>query len=318
LRFKIKITWKGVKKFLKMLLKAMGISLILTSLIVCLVMPFYTASRIERMLGIMYLRIGVMDLHYNMIYRDVTNLMVDGFLTIFENETHQNDFNKIVTETKKKQIEFNQQMLNITTTMQENIEVIVKRLKLKHNIDLAHLDEIKEANIIVRNRTSGYQGAGSHIKINETSYILTCEHLMGGKTDKMVGLLGEEREVKLEIVKYDKKKDIMLLKPVENLDIAHFEISKVAPKEGSEVIAVGNPNAMVDVITEGVVADITEEHYTVTNLIYFGNSGGSILYKGKIVGVVTNLRIYYGKNVFVNYGYANTLETINEFLKGIE
>lgn len=301
---KFKITKTGVKNALKILGKAIGRSLIITSLLIVVLTPIYMAKQVESYLGALSIRVELMDLEYYKIYRDLSILMRKGFETAFDNDN--------------KQLDFNQSIIDLNKSIMDNIDLIVARLNKKHSIDVDKIEDIKDANILIRNNSLGIQGSGSHIKIGEESYILTCAHLMKKDTNKLIGIIDSENRVTLKIVKYNKKIDIMLLKPVESMEnIPYLEISETFPLEGSEILVIGNPASMIDLVTEGVIAKINKNHYVVTNLIYFGNSGGCVLYKGKIVGIVNTLRVYHTQNVFVNYGYAVKLEIIKDFLDGV-
>ena len=54
-----------------------------------------------------------------------------------------------------------------------------------------------------------------------------------------------------------------------------------------------------------------------TNKIFYGNSGGAIVYRNRLIGVVTEFRMGLDFPMIVNYAYAVDLETVKEFLAGI-
>ncbi len=194
-----------------------------------------------------------------------------------------------------------------------------KDMKKLKRIDLPNIKNIKEANLIIRNITAGVSGSGTHIKIKGNSYILSVAHMIDKKTDKMYGIINDGTKYPLILEKIDKKNDLSLFKIKGINDLPYLELSKESPKAGSEIVIVGNPDSLEDIVTEGIIAKITKKGYIFTNLVFFGNSGGAILYKGKIIGVVSHLKTYLSfPVVYVNYGYGCNLKAIKHFLRYIK
>ena len=94
-----------------------------------------------------------------------------------------------------------------------------------------------------------------------------------------------------------------------------MEISTVEPKPGSDLVIIGNPARMKNVVTTGNLCKKVRGLYMFTNIIFFGNSGGGVLYKGKLVGVVSTLLSPTHRGVQVHYGFASSLTNIQKFLK---
>lgn len=209
----------------------------------------------------------------------------------------------------------------------ENVELIqveqdslVKNLSTRHSIDVENIEDIIDANLIIRNKDAYVKGSGTHVKINNKSYVLTCAHLVDTELDNIVGVDNDGNSYPLILAKINIEKDLALFEVKGLEDAPYLEISDEAPKAGSEVLVVGNPEALEDIITEGIVAKVEKRGYTITNLVYFGNSGGAVLYKGKVVGVTQRIQVLCNLDVFpviVNYGYSCSLETIQNFLKGV-
>lgn len=201
-------------------------------------------------------------------------------------------------------------------------EQLEKRQKTKKDRDLNKVKAIKEANVLIKNLTKSVLGSGTHIKIDGENYVLTCAHLIIGSIEENVLTIVSDTGTwsKAEIVKYNKEKDLALLKVPQLKHTAYLEISDIAPKEGSEVIVIGNPSGLVDMITDGIVTKVDKKgYYLITNKIWFGNSGGSLLYKGKLIGVISQILGFSSVSPFgvaaQNYGKAVGLETIQTFLK---
>jgi len=188
----------------------------------------------------------------------------------------------------------------------------------RKKIDLDNVDEIKKANFYMLNITRGCSGSGTYIEIKNNPYILTCAHLLDMDEDIMFAVSDKGTYYPLTLIKKNKKDDLALFSLDRVPGIVPVEISKEEPKEGSELIIVGNPAGLKDVVTCGVVAKTYKRGYLFTNKIYFGNSGGAVLYKGKIIGVASQIHVRSnGTSIFVNYGYSSNLVAIKEFLKEI-
>jgi len=195
---------------------------------------------------------------------------------------------------------------------------VKKTLNDVEYIDLKDVDNIKKANLLIVNITRNYGGSGSHIKINNKSYVLTCAHLVKNEDDKIMAKDDNGVKYPLELIKIDKVKDLALFQIWNTEHIPYLEISKRYPKEGSKVIVIGNPSRMTDVITDGIIAKIDEYTHLTTNKIYRGNSGGAVLYRGKILGIASQFLYYYSPPIIVSYCRAINLNTIEEFLKEIK
>lgn len=185
--------------------------------------------------------------------------------------------------------------------------------KTKKSIDLENAEEIKKANLLIYNFTKKTSGSGTHIKINNKSYVLTCAHLLKKEDDEMWADIYD-----IKLIKIDKENDLALYEFAYEPNLPYLKISTEAPKEASEVVVVGNPATLEDMITNGIVADIEKGCYVLTNKIFFGNSGGALIYKGKLVGVITTIVAYFYRGQLTSYAYACELEVIQEFLKDVE
>ncbi len=196
------------------------------------------------------------------------------------------------------------------------------KLNSKKDIDLENIKAIKEANVLIKNLTAGCLGSGTHIKIDGEDYVLTCAHLIKGKIEDNLLIIESDfgSQSKAEIVKYNKSKDLMLLKVPPLKNTSYLEISDIAPKEGSAVIVVGNPNGIIDMLTDGIVAKIERtEFFIVTNKVWFGSSGGALIYKNKLVGVLVQIAGLCEVSPFgilsQNFGRTVSLKEIKRFLK---
>lgn len=254
------------------------------------------------------------------IENDYSQLEIDGLQQIeIKNLTKfLTELGILTTENDERQLKLTGDIIEVIKGIQDNQFKIKKELKTKKRINLDNVEEIKKANVLLYNTTAGFDGSGSHIVIKDKHYILTCAHLVKDEEDFVWVVLDEGSWHPLGLVKINKSKDLALFEIFMVDNLPYLEISDEFPKEGSEVVIIGNPADLTDIITDGVIAKVKNKGYLFTNKIYFGNSGGAILYKGKIVGVVNKIGVHYQLPVIVNYGYGVRLEIIKEFLGGIK
>jgi S1-C subfamily serine protease len=245
---------------------------------------------------------------------DSTSLiMLQNKIEIFT-QYHTETVNKIITEYNKILIASSERIIDLEKAI-ENLRDSIEERKA---IDLENVDTIKQANLFIVNVTQGYSGSGTHVKINGKSYILTCAHLFKEKGDRIVAKDDNGFYHFTEIIKINESMDLMLLETGTLEDIPYLEISEILPEEGSEVIVIGNPSGLVNMITDGIISQIDKIHYIITNKIYFGNSGGALIYKGKVIGVVSQIAAFSNITPFgvvaQNYGIVVKLEHVKTFL----
>jgi len=183
-------------------------------------------------------------------------------------------------------------------------------------IDTPNSVKILSANMVLINRSRGAKGSGTHIRLRNQDYILTCSHLVRNTKEVLWAYDYDGRAYPLKLMKIDALIDLALYR-IEGAcpKVAALELAVVGPKRGSAVTIVGNPDGYEDVITDGVISREDSVHYSFTNIIYFGNSGGAMLYRGKVAGVVVQLDVKLRPPFFVAYGKAVKLSQIRYFLK---
>lgn len=200
-------------------------------------------------------------------------------------------------------------------------------VKIQNNkpIDLVLYDKIKSANVHVFNKTNGGSGSGTRIKIKNKYYILTVAHVLKKETDLIVITSDESYpydEFPIIFIKQNIKMDLALFRIEKATQGGYLNISEKEPMLGSELIVIGNPSGMEDIITDGILCKKVLNgkypgYYIFSNISFFGNSGGAVLYRGRIVGVVSMLQTLSKKKTQVHYGWASGLQNIKTFLKEI-
>ena len=184
------------------------------------------------------------------------------------------------------------------------------------NIRFDDIDKVNKATVILDNITAGFRVSGTHIKIDNKDYILTCAHTLETPKDTvMLRLDGSENYLPTVLEKANVEKDLAIFRVILPKEVPYLEVSNTYPQQGEEVYVSGNPGNIIDVITKGNIAKIYENNYLLTNIVMAGNSGGAVLYKGKIIGVVSQVRVFWIKTYFTNYAYTTNLNAVKEFLK---
>ena len=199
---------------------------------------------------------------------------------------------------------------------------------------------LEKANLNIINYTQGTSGSGTLIKIKDKFYVLTAAHMIG--TDNDI-LFAEDNIAKkgyiLSIVKYNRWNDLAILKiklkKDDPLKYYALEIGTESPQIGEIIYVIGNPDSYEDILTSGVVVKRGRTFSLISAPIYFGNSGGAVIYKGKLVGIVSALSIrlsirflepdtelwWFEKSIpyFIDstFGIIVNLEIIKEFLEDV-
>ncbi len=191
-----------------------------------------------------------------------------------------------------------------------------KRIRELKPIDLKTYDKIKEANLRITNKNLGGRGSGVRIKIKNKHYVLTCAHLVRKKTDRIWATWDNGDEYPLILEKISPYMDLALFRVEKAKPGRYLEISKEFPKVGSELLIIGNPTGGRNIVTDGIIGKMVKrKFYLVTNAIFFGNSGGAALYKGKVVGITSAVQVFSYRGIRIQYGYVSSLENINRFLE---
>jgi len=299
-----------IYKFFKRHLKLNRLILLINLAVATSVLVFFLNA--STILQDLESKISIFHIYFTQELEDLAQTLADvGFLAL---------------ENDKKQITITQDILKVIEGIQDNIIKLAdiqkkfqrKLLTLK-SINLKDVKKIKKANFVILNTTANRGGSGSHIKIRNKSYILTCAHLLKNNDDKIWAITDKGEFLVLDLIKIEYENDLALLRILKGMkNYPSLEISNEFPEEGSEIIVIGNPSSLTDVITDGIISKVEKKNYIFTNKIYFGNSGGAILYKGKIVGVTSFVTVKCNFPVFVNYGAGVNLKTIKRFLEDIK
>jgi len=150
------------------------------------------------------------------------------------------------------------------------------------------LQKAVDSNFLILNKTQNTCGSGTHFKYKNKLYVLTCQHLKHYPTDRLVAVKGEHK-FPLVLVKQDKINDLALYELYYSEKIPYTTLADNEPNIGQIIYSVGNPNGTPDIISEGIIAKNKEHTFYSTCKVFFGCSGGSATYQGKLIGVFTIL-----------------------------
>jgi serine protease Do/serine protease DegQ len=148
-----------------------------------------------------------------------------------------------------------------------------------------------------QDRESQEEGLGSGVIVSPNGYILTNNHVVEG-ADGLRVALSDDREFKGKIVGTDPKTDIAVIKiEADNLPAITLADSDRL-RVGDVVFAVGNPLAVGQTVTTGIVSaksrrvhlldDVQgyEDFIQTDAAINMGNSGGALVdAKGRLIGI---------------------------------
>ena len=147
-------------------------------------------------------------------------------------------------------------------------------------------------------RTHKEQGLGSGVIVSADGYILTANHVVEGADSVKVALQSGEVKLDAKIIGTDPMTDVALLKieskrPLTTVAIADSDKLEV----GDLVLAVGNPFAVGQTVTMGIISGLGRGGFGISGYEDFiqtdaainpGNSGGALVdAQGRLVGINT-------------------------------
>jgi serine protease Do len=155
---------------------------------------------------------------------------------------------------------------------------------------------------------------GSGFIISQDGYVLTNYHVVKD-ADEIIVRLSDRRELMGEIIGFDKRSDVALLK-IEASDLPVAKIGKASDLEvGEWVLAIGSPFGFDHSATAGIVSakgrSLPKENYVpfiqTDVAINPGNSGGPLFnQEGEVVGV--NSQIYSRTGGYMGLSFAIPIE----------
>jgi S1-C subfamily serine protease len=170
------------------------------------------------------------------------------------------------------------------------------------------------------------EGAGSGFVIDTAGHVVTNHHVVKGAQRFYVSFGTAEHSYPAQLVGFDERNDLAVLKvqaPKEMLKPVQLGNSS-ALQVGQTAIAIGNPFALGQTITTGVISSLhrniqIEQNRQMTDLfqtdaaINSGNSGGPLFdSSGRVIGVNTLILSPSGGSI--GLGFAIPINTVKRFV----
>jgi len=193
----------------------------------------------------------------------------------------------------------------------EEIASIFDRYMFRDGVFHDILPGVMPSIVCVNARTN--LGSGACVaKTAQYSYVLTNNHVAGGKTT--FDLIKEgEPNFRGEHVIADVMKDLALIRTTRRM--VPIPLAEAGPELGQPVAVVGAPAGLIESVSVGVVSHLNREGgkwYQTDAPINPGNSGGPVINeKGEMVGVAVAKLV---GEAFEGIGYAIKLEHVKQFL----
>jgi serine protease Do len=165
---------------------------------------------------------------------------------------------------------------------------------------------------------------GSGVIVSKDGYILTNNHVIRN-ADEIKVILYDKREFKGKVIGADPKTDIAVVK-IDAKDLPAIKIGESRSlKPGDVVIAIGNPFALSQTITMGIVSatgrsnvgiSAYEDFIQTDAAINPGNSGGALVNtNGELVGI--NTAIFSTSGGYMGIGFAIPSDMANAVAQSI-
>jgi Do/DeqQ family serine protease len=153
---------------------------------------------------------------------------------------------------------------------------------------------------------------GSGVIVDQAGLVVTNHHVIEGADEVKISL-ADKREIAADVVLRDARSDLAVLRLKENERYPAVELGDSdALQVGDVVLALGNPFAVGQTVTHGIVSAVARTQVGITDYQFFiqtdaainpGNSGGALVdLNGKLVGI--NTAIYSRSGGSIGIGFA--------------
>lgn len=187
------------------------------------------------------------------------------------------------------------------------------------------LSEVADATTGLINEHS-FDTLGSGVIVSADGYILTNQHVVNGIPELIVQLSDGQR-FNASILNSDKDTDLAVLKVLAS-NLAAIEMAPTEQlKVGQPVLAIGNPFAVGQTVTAGIISALGRHGFGLNNYEDFiqtdaainqGNSGGALVdAEGKLVGINTAIFSPDTSEGFIGIGFAIPVSMIQKVLPGL-
>jgi Do/DeqQ family serine protease len=167
---------------------------------------------------------------------------------------------------------------------------------------------------------------GSGVIVDANGLVVTNNHVIEGMTEVRVAL-PDRREIEAEIVLRDPRTDLAVLRLKNTKGLAALEFGDSDQLEvGDIVLAIGNPFAVGQTVTQGIVSALARTQVGITDYGFFiqtdaainpGNSGGALVdMSGRLVGI--NTAIYSRSGGSVGIGFAVPVNMVKAIVRAAQ
>jgi len=164
---------------------------------------------------------------------------------------------------------------------------------------------------------------GSGVIISEDGYIVTNNHVINDADEVTVTLPGSEKEYKAKIIGKDPLTDLAVIK-IEAKNLKPIKLGDSSKlKTGDIVFAIGNPFAIGETVTQGIVSGLNRSNVGINTYENFiqtdaainpGNSGGALVdSRGALVGINSAIITRSGGNNGI--GFAIPVNMMKDVVK---
>jgi Do/DeqQ family serine protease len=169
---------------------------------------------------------------------------------------------------------------------------------------------------------------GSGVLVDASGLVVTNNHVIEG-ADQVKVSLSDKREFEAEMVLKDSRSDLAVLRlkaPGERFPAIEFSDSDTL-QVGDVVLAIGNPFAVGQTVTHGIVSAVARTQVGITDYQFFiqtdaainpGNSGGALVdTSGRLVGINTAIFSRSGGSQGIGFAIpANMVKVVVASAKG--
>jgi len=160
-------------------------------------------------------------------------------------------------------------------------------------------------------RTFKERSLGSGVIVSKDGYILTNNHVVAGADEIKVALVKDKKQYTAKVIGRDPRTDIAVLK-IEAKDVPFITFADSDKIEvGDIVLAVGNPFAIGQTVTMGIISATGRGEFNIEDYEDFiqtdaainpGNSGGALVdAEGRLIGINTAILSRSGGNQGVGF-----------------
>ncbi len=165
---------------------------------------------------------------------------------------------------------------------------------------------------------------GSGVIVSSEGYILTNQHVVDG-ADQIEVALADGRKTSAKVIGSDPDTDLAVLK-IDLPNLPTITMGRIEDKRvGDVVLAIGNPFAVGQTVTMGIISALGRNHLGITPFENFiqtdaainpGNSGGALVdVDGNLIGI--NTAIYSRSGGSLGIGFATPVSTAQMVLDSI-